>query len=62
MITGFMIDTDILVSEPAEIYHAKSREFLSSHQLMDFISCPLLYLKKHLGLIEDKDSAACLLG
>lgn len=58
----FMTETNILASEPAEIYHAKSKEFLSSHQLLDFIKCPLFYVKKQMGMIEDKDSSAYLLG
>jgi len=34
------IDLSILDVEPAEEYHAKASEFLSSHQLMDFMKCP----------------------
>ncbi len=56
------IDLDILDVEPAEEYHAKAREYLSSHQLLDFVKCPLLYRKKALGLIEDQDSPAYLVG
>jgi len=56
------IDLSILEAEPAEQYHARSAEFLSSHQLIDFQRCPLLYHKKRCGLIEDKDTPAYLLG
>lgn len=56
------IDLDILDVEPAEEYHAKAHEYLSSHQLRDFVKCPLLHRKKALGLIEDKESAAYLVG
>ena len=56
------IDLSILEVEPAEQYHAKASEYLSSHQLMDFVRCPLLYRRKALGQIEDKDSPAYLLG
>jgi hypothetical protein len=44
------------------VSHAKAGEYLSSHQLADFIKCPLLYRHKVLGLIEDKESPAYLLG
>lgn len=56
------IDLNILEVEPAEEYHAKADQFLSSHQLLDFIKCPWLHRKKRLGLITDKDSPAYLLG
>ncbi|QDU71065.1 PD-(D/E)XK nuclease-like domain-containing protein [Mucisphaera calidilacus] len=56
------IDLSILEAEPAEQYHAKASEYLSSHQLLDFVKCPLLYRRKALGLIEDKDAPAYLLG
>lgn len=53
---------DWLIIEPAETYHAKASENLSSHQLADFRKCPSLYWKKHSGLISDKDSAAYAFG
>ena len=56
------IDLSILDVEPAEEYHAKASEFLSSHQLMDFMKCPWLHRKKKLGMIADSESSAFLLG
>jgi len=56
------IDLNILDVEPAEQYHAKARKYLSSHQLLDFMKSPWLHRKKALGLIEDKDSPAYLVG
>lgn len=56
------IDVNILDIEPASEYHAKAREYLSSHQLLDFVKSPWLHRKKSLGLIEDKDSPAYLVG
>ncbi len=56
------IDLNILACETAEQYHAKAGEYLSSHQLLDFIRCPLLHRKRALSLIEEKDSPAYLLG
>ena len=56
------IDLNILTCEAAEEYHAKALEYLSSHQLLDFAKCPLLYRKKALGLIGDTDSPAYLVG
>jgi len=60
--TDLAIDLSILICEPAEEYHAKAGEFLSSHQLLDFVKCPWLYRKKALGMIEDRDSPAYLVG
>ena len=48
--------------EPAHEYHSKAAYYLSSHQLMDFIKCPYLYHKKQIGLIDDSESQAFLLG
>jgi len=51
-----------LIREPADAYHAKGAEHLTSHRLADFRRCPLLYHKKQLGLIEDEDRRAYRLG
>ena len=56
------IDLSILTVETAEAYHAKAAQFLSSHQLLDFIKCPWLHRKKQLGMIKDKDSPTYLIG
>ncbi|MEX0653674.1 MAG: PD-(D/E)XK nuclease-like domain-containing protein [Phycisphaeraceae bacterium] len=56
------IDLSVLTAEPADEYHAKAGEYLSSHQLLDFMACPWLYRKKQLGLIVDSDSPALLVG
>jgi hypothetical protein len=56
------IDTSFLVREPAEAYHAKRGEFLTSHELADFRRNPLLYHKKQLGLVQDEDRPAYLIG
>ena len=56
------IDLGVLSAEPAEEYHAKAGEYLSSHQLLDFMACPWLYRKKQLGLIADEDTPALLIG
>lgn len=56
------INLNILEAEPADEYHAKASEYLSSHQLLDFMTCPWLYRKKQLGLIADSDSPALLIG
>ncbi|MCC5828936.1 MAG: PD-(D/E)XK nuclease-like domain-containing protein [Phycisphaeraceae bacterium] len=56
------IDLSVLSTEPADEYHARAGEYLSSHQLLDFMTCPWLYRKKQLGLISDQDTPALLLG
>jgi len=53
---------DVLIREPAEVYHAKAKENLSSHALADFRRCPLLFRRKEQGLIPDRDSAAFVIG
>jgi hypothetical protein len=57
-----VIDLGVLSAEPAEEYHAKAGEYLSSHHLLDFMACPWLYRKKQLGLVRDEDAPALLLG
>lgn len=59
------IDLNVLEAEPADEYHVKAGEYLSSHQLLDFMACPWLYRKKQLGLIADPrngDTPALLIG
>jgi len=56
------IDLRFLKREPAEVYHAKAKDYLSSHALADFRRCPLLFRRKEQGLIPDRNSAAFLLG
>jgi hypothetical protein len=53
---------DFLLREPAEVYHAKSKEHLTSHALADFRDSPLLYRKKQLGLVVDEDRPAFQVG
>ena len=59
---NLVIDLGVLSAEPSEDYHAKAGEYLSSHQLLDFMACPWLYRKKKLGLIRDEDAPALLVG
>lgn len=56
------IDLRFLIREPAEVYHARAKEFLSAHALNDFRRCPLLYRRKEQGLVPERDSAAYLVG
>lgn len=53
---------DCMIDEPADVYHSKAKENLSSHQLMDFIKCPLLHRQKKLGIIPGINSAAFAMG
>jgi hypothetical protein len=54
--------TPLIIGESDKEYHAKADNFLSSHALADFRKCPMLYRKKRMGLIEDEDRPAYLLG
>jgi hypothetical protein len=57
-----LIDLNILQDEPAEVYHAKAKEYLSSPQLIEYMACPFLYQKRRAGLIEEKEPSAFLIG
>jgi len=57
-----VIDLGFLHREPADVYHARSRQYLSSHALADFRRCPLIFRKKEQGLVRDRDSATYLVG
>ena len=56
------VDTSFLVREPAEVYQENRSEYLSSHQLADFRRNPLLFHKKELGLVQEEDRPAYLIG
>ncbi|MCP4594526.1 MAG: hypothetical protein GY842_27660 [bacterium] len=60
--TALVDDTSFLIHEPAEEYHAKACEYLSSHQLADFRRNPQLFHKKQCGLIKNEDRPAFLIG
>jgi hypothetical protein len=51
-----------LIHEPAEVYHAKAKEFLSSHQLADFRKCPQLYHSKKSQPQSHDETPAYLIG
>lgn len=53
---------DALIREPADVYHGRSAEHVTSHSLADFRRCPLLYHRKQQGLIPERDSTAFLVG
>jgi hypothetical protein len=54
--------SDVLLHEPAEVYHAKAGEYLSSHLLGDFRRCPQLYFRRRCGLIPSEERPAYLVG
>ena len=56
--TPAQIDLGFLLREPADVYHAKVKDFLSAHALNEFRRCPLLYRKKEMGLVPELDTAA----
>lgn len=57
-----LVDMSLLTHEPADVYHAKRDKFLSSHLLAEFRRNPLLYRKKQLGLVQEEDRPAYLIG
>lgn len=57
-----MIDMNVLITEPAGVYHSRRDAHLSSHALADFRKCPELFHRKRLGLIPDTDSPAYAIG
>lgn len=56
------VDLGVLVREPADLYHARSAQFLGSHRLSDFRKSPLLYHRKALGLVTEDERPAYLVG
>ena len=54
--------SSIIIRESFAEYQARSKKFLSSHQLGDFRRCPALYRKKKLGQVDDEDRPAFLIG
>ncbi len=56
--------TNFIITEPADIYHARSRsgEYMSSHMLADFRESPALYHKEIIGEIDQKESRAFAIG
>lgn len=59
---NFLVDVSLLTHEPADVYHAKRDKFLSSHQLAEFRRNPPLYRKRQLGLVQEEDRPAYLIG
>lgn len=59
---GLLDDLSFLIREPADVYHAKRDKFLSSHQLADFRRNPPLFRKKQLGMVQEEDRPAYLIG
>ena len=59
---GEPLDLSFLISEPANVYHAKAKDNLSSHALKDFRWSPAFFRMKELGLIASRDSDALLVG
>jgi hypothetical protein len=56
------VNQSFLLRESAEVYHAKSKEYLTSHALAEFRESPLLYHKRQLGLIADEARPAFQVG
>ncbi|MBP7748464.1 MAG: PD-(D/E)XK nuclease-like domain-containing protein [Phycisphaerae bacterium] len=56
------LNLHFLIREPADVYHAKSADHVTSHTLNDFRRCPLLFRKKELGLVPERDTTAYLIG
>ncbi len=55
-------DLRFLIREPAEVYHARGKDYLGSHDLIEFMKNPLLFHKKRAGLVTERESAAFNLG
>jgi len=53
---------EAFIVEPFSDYLAKSKDYLTSHQLADFRRSPILYKRKKDGLIPRKPTAAMKLG
>jgi hypothetical protein len=53
---------NVITHEPADLYHSKRSEYLSSHQLADFRKCPLLYHRKKMENVTQEDRPAYMIG
>jgi len=53
---------DVLLREPASVYHGEAGHNLTSHLLGDFHKSPLLYHRKRCGLVPHQDGPAYLVG
>lgn len=57
------MEMQVFIHEPADEYHGKAKDYLSSHQLMDFIRCPWGYHQKQILVADDsKEDMAFLIG
>jgi len=56
------IDLGVLSAEPAEEYHAKAGEYLSSSMLRNFLVSPDYFRRKELGQTKETESSGLLLG
>ena len=56
------MNIDFFITEPADVYHGKSADYLSSHQLIDFIRCPWGYYKKRTIAQPEKEETALFIG
>src|ERR1043166_2555607 len=61
-LTDTVEKTPGIVREPFETYRKNAAQYLTSHQLADFRRCPELFRRKKLGLIQDEDRPAYLIG
>ena len=58
-----LADLSFLIHEPQDVYHAKAKEFLSSHELKQFRDDPYLFWKRRNGLLpEEPERAAYRIG
>ena len=53
---------DFLIHEPAEAYHARTGEYLSSHLLADFRRCPQLYTRHRQKQASQERQPALVMG
>jgi len=51
-------DFHFLTREAASVYQARANDYLGSHDLIEFTRNPLLYHKKRLGLVAERESQA----
>ncbi len=56
------MNLDFLIREPESDYREKAQHNLTSHALADFRKCPELYHRKKLGLVEEIDRPAYVIG
>jgi hypothetical protein len=54
--------TACVMQEDEKLYHRRSGEFMSSHQLKEFRKCPAFFIRQRMGMVPREDKPSFLVG